>query len=157
MEGLTNLETRQENIDAAFATGLLKISRAVEKDDRVYGVDAWLDDNIPIAFRRRPTTSLHDYEGAIITIRISKPETPNWIKCEYDKLLSGQFKAILYFFKLTDALVIVPTIEIVQYLKNNQRGGLNINFNKKGMWDLICIRPDQLGHVIVISLTTPFT
>jgi len=60
---------KQANIDAKLKDSELKISRATELDDRKYGVDAWFDNDIPIAIRHRPTTSINDYNGRTITIR----------------------------------------------------------------------------------------
>lgn len=129
--------------------GLVDFTKSTEKEDRKYGVDGWMDGDIPIAFRKRPTVSLNDYKGKVITIRIAKPEFQNYMKFEYDKLIDGSFKALVYYFKLTDSLIIVPTNSIVKYLKCKPKEFLHINENKKGYTNLICIHPLELENIII--------
>lgn len=139
-----------------FAKGLIQIRPSVEDDDRRNGIDGWLDGNIPIAFRKRPTVTIDQYNGRVLTIRIGKARVQGYRKFEYDKLLSGQFRAILYFFKFKGHLIICATQDIRTYLLEHPPGTLEIRSNWTGDTDLICIHPSELNSVLIIPLTLPF-
>lgn len=150
MKDLINMETNPINFDKQLEEGLLRISRSVEEDDHKYGIDGWFDDDIPIAIRRRPTTSIDDYNGRVITIRIGKTIQ---YKFEYDKLLDGSFRAVLYLFKYQNThLITIPTTSIVKYLKDTPLDQLDIAPNRYGGADLICIHPNELEKCLIIDI-----
>ena len=148
------METKQ--INSNFEKGLIQITPAIESDDRRNGVDAWIDGNIPIAFRKRPDVSIDQYNGKVLTIRIGKEAIRGYISFEYDKLLNGQFRAVLYFFKLKGHLVICATQDIVAYLREHPLEDLDIHPNRYGEADLIGISPSDLKSALVIPLNLPF-
>jgi len=146
--------TKQTNSN--FTKGVVQIQPSIDKDDRRNGIDGWLDGNIPIAFRKRPNLTIDRYEGRIVTIRIAKPIFQGYIPFEYDKLLNGQFRALLYFFKLKEHLIICPTQAIINYLKEYAIQDLDIHPNVSGDTDLIGIHPNELESTIILPLNLPF-
>jgi len=152
---LTSLEMKQTNFRENMTIGLINVERSVERDDRLNGVDGWLDNDIPFAFRKRPNLSLDSYKGKVITIRIGKESSGGYFKFEYDKLLNGQFKAVVYFFKLKESLLVCPTTSLIDYLKVTPRNDLDISPNKYGESDLVAIHPNALKDTFITPLSLP--
>tara|TARA_Y100000310_G_scaffold209022_1_gene209633 strand:- start:3115 stop:3552 length:438 start_codon:yes stop_codon:yes gene_type:complete len=142
----------KESFDENFTKGLLTINKASDKDDQKFGIDAWFDNDIPVAIRKRPTTDISDYDGRIITIRIAKERFRGYIKFEYDKLLSGDFKSILYIFRLKRHIILIPIRTIIEHLKETPLENLNIAPNYSGQADLIGLHPSELAHCLIIPI-----
>ena len=100
--------------------------------------------------------TIGQYAGRVLTIRIAKHSFQGCIIFEYDKLLNGQFRAILYFFKLKDHLIICPTQALIDYLKKCPIQDLDISPNRTGKSDLIAIHPNELASTIILPLNLPF-
>ena len=141
---LINLVDKIHNID---------FSQSGDADDRKHGIDGWLDGDIPCAVRKRNIKST-DYGGRTITIRCSKPGGQGYIDFEYDKLLNGKFRAVLYFFRFTDCLILCPVESITNYLQSKTLDRLDVRKNTTGHSDLITIHPDELDGITKIEFSS---
>ena len=108
------METKQINTELAanLVFSELSFTKPAAQEDMEQGIDAWLG-GIPFAWRRR-RISLKQYGEISIRRTVASGG-----RTEYHKLLDGSFKAQVYVFQFTDAVVICLTQDIIVFLKTN--------------------------------------
>lgn len=136
---LPNMVTNQRNtqFNKDFAFGEVNFVKPASEEDMKQGIDAWLG-GIPFAWRRR-RISLKKYGE--ISVRYSR-RTGN--KTEYDKLMDGSFKALIYIFQFTDAVIICLTADIIDCLKSKS---YKIQSNPDGSTSGCYINLDNIKHL----------
>ena len=93
---------------------------------------------LPIAYRRRRLGLARFGE---ISIRHDRKVTR--AKTEYQKMLDGECKAVLYVYDFLDCWVLVPTSEILRALKS---GIGHAEANHDGMTDAYYIHVSKITH-----------
>lgn len=128
-----------DDFERDFRFGKLEFHNATNEEDRKEGIDGWIG-IMPVATRKfRKSISAFGQ----ISIRRRK-----LFKSEYEKILSGEFKPILYIFEWPDAYAIYRVVdikaclemEIFKYKANpgGLTGGCYINF-------------DELPHLLIFK------
>ena len=109
-------------------------------EDSREGTDVWIG-STPVAFRER-NVSLGKYGD--ISIRYKTLGG----KCEYDKIMDGTFKAVLYLFKFTDGIVACSVSDIRKLL---QQGRFQVIPNKADGTSGAYIKIASLPQAVVIK------
>ena len=134
---VTSLRNTEFNRDFAF--GEVSFVKPASEEDMKQGIDAWLG-GLPFAWRKR-RISLKKYGE--ISIRYSRATGS---KTEYAKLLDGSFKALIYIFQFTDAVIICRTSDIVNCLKNKS---YTIQSNPDGSTSGCYIKLNNIKHLSI--------
>lgn len=108
-------------------------------EDSREGTDVWIG-STPVALRER-NVPLGKYGD--ISIRY---KTAGY-KCEYDKIMDGSFKAILYLFKFTDGVVVCSVSDIKELL---QQGKFQVIPNKTDGTEGAYIKITSLPQSLII-------
>ena len=119
---------------------VMKLADIVE--DSRDGIDAWIG-TIPLAIRER-NISITKYNQ--ISIRYSTGSG----KCEYHKLMDGSFKALLYIFKFTDAILVTSVADIRSILR---QGKFDVISNKSDDTAGAYINIDYLPQAVIVKIT----
>ena len=135
------METKKVNSELAdnLAFGEVIFVKPASEEDMMQGIDAWLG-GIPFAWRRR-RISLKQYGEISIRRSIASGS-----KTEYDKLLNGDFQALIYIFQYTDAIVICLTKDIVNCI---QAGKYSKKDNHNGMTSALYINLQDINHLVL--------
>lgn len=139
MRALSNMVMNLRNTEFKrdFAFGEVDFIKPASEDDMKHGIDAWVG-GIPFAWRKR-RISLRQYGE--ISIRYSRATGS---KTEYDKLLDGSFKALIYIFQFTDEVVICLTADIIRCLKEKK---YSQKFNNDSSTSAIYISLKDIKHL----------
>ena len=133
--------TTSSTVDFAFSQA--EFAGATPSEDRNQGVDYYLA-GLPVAHRKRrfPVGRFND-----LALRYSR-ETGS--KTECDKLLDGSGLAKLYVFEFEDCIVLCPTSELVQCLRNRRYSVLN---GPNGQ--MACIGLRDVAHFLIEKDAVP--
>ncbi len=111
--------------------GFLSFYNSTDDEDRKQGIDGWIGE-IPVATRKF-RVSIKVYGDISIRRRINN-------KSEYEKIVNGEYKPVLYIFEYTDAYLICRIVDIAQCLldldyieipnKDNATSGLYIDIER---------------------------
>jgi hypothetical protein len=133
------MEMTPTGFDIDFAFGEVAFLRPASQEDTQHGIDAWLG-GVPFAWRRRRISVDKYGEVSIRHSRLNGADT------EYDKLVDGRFRALVYVFQFTDAIVICRTEDIRHYLKGKQ---FIIQPNRDNATQACYLSLSLLPHLIV--------
>jgi hypothetical protein len=107
------MATKSTDFNRDFAFGEVAFVKPASEEDMKQGIDAWLG-GISFAWRRRRISVLKYGEISVRHSRVSGTKT------ERDKLLDGSFKAVVYFFQFTDAVIVCRVSDVVGILQRQQ-------------------------------------
>jgi len=132
------VQSRQSFLDR-FEYGKINIKSATDAEDQKEGIDGWIDDDIPMASRKRKK-SIAEYGEISIRDSIYYPNN------EYGKLINGKFRSKVYIFGFLDAIVICNVTDIIDCLVSE-------NFRKvpnpdKETWGLY-IKLQNIKHILI--------
>ena len=133
------METKLHSFSEDFTFGSVDFIKPASNEDMEQGIDAWLG-GIPFAWRRR-RISLEQYGE--ISIRYSRESGS---RTEYQKLLDSSFKALIFVFQFTDAVVICLTADIIQCLKAKK---FVQQANRDGQTSAIYIKLKDIKHLLM--------
>ncbi len=125
--------TKQANFDF----GALVFERSTTVEDMEQGIDGWLGE-IPIAWRKRRIPLIQYNE---ISIRFT---TASGNRMEYHKLLDGSFKALLYFFQFSEAIIVCRTEDVIDCLDSYR---FTVKQNHDRATSAIYINVNTINHL----------
>ncbi|MBT9139059.1 MAG: hypothetical protein DDT31_01639 [Syntrophomonadaceae bacterium] len=131
--------TRQENTEQNLTFGEVFFIKPADEEDREQGIDAWLG-GIPFAWRRR-RIPLNQHGELSIRFSIASGN-----RTEYHKLLDGSFKALIYVFQFSDAVVVCKTEDIVSCIRNQQ---YIVKQNHDGETSALYIKLTDIEHLML--------
>ncbi len=136
---MNSMATRQENTEQNLIFGEVLFIKPADEEDREQGIDAWLG-GIPFAWRRR-RIPLSQYNEISIRFSIASGN-----RTEYHKLLDGSFKALIYVFQFSDAVVVCKAEDIINCLNNHR---YVIRQNHDGATSALYIKIADIEHLML--------
>ncbi len=130
---------KQTDFSKDFAFGEVDFVKPASEEDMKQGIDAWLG-GIPFAWRRRRISLKQYNEISIRFSRVSGSAT------EYDKILNNNYKALVYIFEFTDALVICKVEDIKDCLVKKH---FITRQNPDGKIEACYIKLTALPHLLI--------
>lgn len=96
------------NFEEDFRFGRIESRNSTDPEDEKEGIDGWMG-NMPVATRK--------FRFKLDTFRQISIRKRRLYKSEYDKILSGEYKPVLYLYEYVDAYVICRVEDIANLLK----------------------------------------
>lgn len=94
--------------EADYKFGKFEFHNSTNPEDRKEGIDGWIG-NMPAATRK--------FRCNLNTFRQISIRKRKWHKSEFDKILNGEYKPVLYLYEYIDAYVICKVEDIANCLK----------------------------------------